>query len=126
MNLFQCATYEEISTGFHKHKLCFITTAVCESEGKPDDCAELTAFRAFRDGWLSETEQGRALIEAYYEIAPAIVAAIEYSDDRAARYAELRRDYLTPCYEALLRGDNEDCGRIYIRMVRTLQARYGM
>ncbi len=124
MNLFQCATYEEISSGFHKHKLCYITTAVCEFEGKPDDCAELTAFRAFRDGWLSETERGRALIEEYYELAPAIVTAIDYCDDRRVRYAELRRDYLTPCYEALLRGDGEACRRTYVDMVRTLRSRY--
>ena len=31
---------------------CFVTTAVCDSFGKSDDCYELTAFRAFRDNWL--------------------------------------------------------------------------
>ena len=48
---FYLGSYEEISTGFRKKilGLCFITTAVCEEEGKPDDCEELTAFRAFRD-----------------------------------------------------------------------------
>ena len=126
LNLFQCATYEEISYGFHKHKLCFITTAVCEFEKKPDDCAELTAFRRFRDGWLSGTEEGRALVEEYYEVAPAIVAAIDYSDDRSARYSEIRRDYLIPCFEALRRGDHEDCKQTYMNMVRALQDRYGM
>ena len=52
---FYVGDYETLAGGFRKKKflgLCFITTAVCESEGKPDDCAELTAFRAFRDGYL--------------------------------------------------------------------------
>ena len=31
------ASYEKIENGFHK-KLCYITTAVCESQGKADDC----------------------------------------------------------------------------------------
>ena len=126
LNLFQCAEYEDIANGFQKHKLCFITTAVCEFEGKPDDGAELTAFRAFRDGWLAKTEEGRALTEEYYELAPVIVSAIDYCDDRAARYTELRRDWLRPCYEALRRGDNETCRRTYVNMVHTLRRRYGL
>ena len=123
-NRFELGTYEEISGGFRKHGFCFVTTAVCEAEGKADDCAELTAFRAFRDGWLARTEEGRGLIEEYYETAPAVVAALRYGDDEAARCAELRRDWLTSCYEALLRGDNETCARIYTNMMQELQARY--
>ena len=70
---FTLASYDDLVSGFRKRWLCFITTAVCEAEGKPDDCAELTAFRRFRDGWLSQQPDGPALIEEYYEIAPAIV-----------------------------------------------------
>ena len=57
---FYLGSYEEISTGFRKKilGLCFITTAVCEEEGKPDDCEELTAFRAFRDGYLKSCRLG--------------------------------------------------------------------
>ena len=125
-NVFEVGTYEEISSGFRKHGFCFITTAVCESEGKPDDCAELAAFRAFRDGSLSRTEEGRTLIREYYEIAPSVVAAMRWGDDEAARCAELRRDYLTPCYEALLRGDEDACRSRYEAMVRAMQSRYGL
>lgn len=125
-NVFALATFEEINSGFRKKGFCFVTTAVCEAEGKADDCAELTAFRAFRDGWLAQTEQGRALIAEYYETAPAVVAAMRWGDDEAARCAELHRDWLTPCYEALLRGDNEGCKRLYTGMMRDLQARYPM
>lgn len=123
-NRFEVGTYEDISGGFRKHGFCFVTTAVCEAEGKPDDCAELTAFRAFRDGWLSGTEQGRTMIAEYYELAPAVVAAMRYGDDEAARCAELRRDWLAPCYEALQRGDNAACLRTYTDMMRSLQKKY--
>lgn len=118
------ATYEEIAAGFRSHKLCFITTAVCEFEGKPDDCAELTAFRGFRDGWLADQPDGRALTEEYYRIAPAVVTAIDYCDDRAAVYGAIRSDYLQPCYDALGRADFAACKDTYVRMVRTLQKRY--
>ena len=61
--------YENIMSGFRQRKLCFITTATCAYEGKADDCYELSSFRAFRDGWLSENG-GEALIREYYELAP--------------------------------------------------------
>jgi hypothetical protein len=125
-NIFGLGTYEEIKAGFRKHGFCFVTTAVCEAEGKADDCAELTAFRAFRDEWLARTEEGRALIAEYYETAPAVVAALRYGDDEAARCAQLRRDWLAPCYEALRRGDNETCKQLYTDMMQALRARYRM
>ena len=115
--------YEHIMSGFRKRKLCFITTAVCAHEGKADDCAELQAFRRFRDGWL--TEQGEAgLISQYYDIAPSIVTAIDHCDDASARYGEIRSRWLEPCYRALQEGRNEDCRRVYVDMVQTLQNRY--
>ena len=123
-NVFELGTYEEIRGGFRKHGFCFVTTAVCEAEGKADDCEELTAFRAFRDGWLAQTEAGRDQIAEYYELAPAVVAAIRYGDDEAARCAEFRRDWLEPCYDALRRGDNGTCERLYTDMMRTLRSRY--
>ena len=123
-NRFEPGTHADISGGFRKHGFCFVTTAVCQAEGKADDCPELTAFRAFRDGWLSETEQGRALVREYYEIAPAIVAAMRYGDDEAAQCARLRRDWLDPCYQLLRQGDYPACRDHYRAMVRTLQAKY--
>lgn len=115
--------YETIQSGFRKSKLCFISTATCAHEGKPDDCAELTAFRAFRDGWLTD-HGGQALIERYYEIAPWIVTCIDYCDDADARYTELRERWLTPCYRALREGRYADCRDLYTVMVRTMERRY--
>ena len=123
---FEVIDYETVSSGFGSRKLCFITTAVCEFEGKPDDCTELQAFRAFRDGWLSQSSDGRALVEEYYRIAPPIVMVIDYCDDRAAVYGEIRKNYLAPCYAALGRKDYAACKETYVRMVRDLQKRYNL
>ena len=43
-------------------KGCFITSAVCESFGKPDDCYELTMFRSFRDNYLAKEQDGEIRI----------------------------------------------------------------
>ena len=55
---------------------CFITTAVCQTFNKSDDCYELTMFRSFRDNWLREQPDGEGLISEYYDIAPKIVSKI--------------------------------------------------
>lgn len=123
---FYLGDYESISGGFRKKflGLCFITTAVCHELGKPDDCAELTAFRAFRDGYLAAQPDGPALIAEYYNIAPGIVTCINTCSDRHASYARLREDYLAPCYEDLLAGRNESCKARYVQMVRDLEREY--
>lgn len=115
--------YEVMMSGFKRRKFCFITTATCAAEGKPDDCAELTAFRAFRDGWLTE-HGGEALIERYYEVAPSIVTCIDYCDDARKCYRELRERWLEPCYLALSEERYADCREMYVDMVQTLEKRY--
>lgn len=121
---FSLATYQDLLGGFRKRWFCFITTAICEQEGKPDDCAELTAFRHFRDNWLVKQPDGPALVQEYYDTAPFIVMHINYCDDAPARYKELRENYLQPCYTALQEGRLDDCKQTYVTMVRDLQKRY--
>lgn len=123
---FYLGDYESISGGFRKKflGLCFITTAVCEASGLPDDCAELAAFRSFRDGYLRASEGGDALIEEYYDIAPAIVTCIDVCTDRAAKYADIRRKWLEPCYRDLQAGRMERCKSRYIEMVRSLEREF--
>ena len=123
---FYLGSYEEISTGFRKKilGLCFITTAVCEEEGKPDDCEELTAFRAFRDGYLKSCPDGEALIREYYDIAPGIVTCINLGSERRETYRAIRETWLAPCYEDLQNGRLAQCKDRYVDMVRTLEHRF--
>ena len=103
---------------------CYLTSACTEARGLPDDCAELTAFRAFRDGYLAAQPDGEALIREYYNIAPGIVTCINTCSDRHASYERIREQYLTPCYEDLLAGRNADCKTRYVQMVRDLERKY--
>ncbi len=73
---------------------CFITSAVCQSFGKPDDCYELTSFRSFRDNWLSKQEDGAGLIKEYYKIAPVIVKNIDSKSNSAEIYNNIWNSYL--------------------------------
>lgn len=122
---YRSVTAEAISAGFDKKWYrCYVTQAACEYMGKSDDCAELTAFRAFRDGYLKRCRNGEQLIAEYYRTAPAIVQRIAFHADRDRIYEELWRDYLTPCFDDLCAGRETACKAHYCRMVRTLEKRF--
>lgn len=122
--MFSKADFTEIRDGFKKRKLCFITTAVCDSLGKPDDCYELQAFRAFRDSYLLGTEEGTRLVEQYYDLAPSIVNTINVLSEQDEIYMSLWQDYLKRCLEYINLGQEEACKQLYIDMVHTLTRTY--
>lgn len=103
---------------------CFITTAVCDSFGKADDCYELTAFRNFRDNWLSLQADGKNLIAEYYSIAPKIVSKIGTLADSAEIYKNIWKKYLAPCLAFIESGDNQSCKRLYTEMVNSLKKKF--
>ncbi|MBR6712781.1 MAG: hypothetical protein IKI76_07295 [Selenomonadaceae bacterium] len=103
---------------------CFITTAVCGSFGKADDCYELTTFRKFRDGWLSVQPDGKSLIAEYYVIAPRIVDKINRLTDAPQIYEGIWQKYLEPCLTFINSGDNLSCKNKYVEMVRELKRKY--
>ena len=103
---------------------CFITTAVCDSLGKADDCYELTMFRNFRDNWLINQSDGKSLIDEYYSTAPAIVDKINKITDSPQIYKTIWNEYLKPCLANIERGDFSECKRIYISMVNNLRNTY--
>ena len=122
---FELTTYEELTAGFKKNPLCFVTTAVCEFLGEPNDGPMLTDFRSFRDGYLRQQPGGEAEIREYYDVAPGIVMRIDCCEDRTRIYPELYRRYLKPCREALKAGDNARCHAVYRQMMGALISRYG-
>ncbi len=113
-----------ILEGFKRKGWCFITTAVCETMKKPDDCYELTAFRNFRDTYMLETEDRRALVNEYYQIAPVIVTAITMDPNAAKRYAYVWEHYLKPCLAAIEENRLAACEQLYSRMVIELKKQY--
>ncbi|MBW7571723.1 CFI-box-CTERM domain-containing protein [Caproiciproducens faecalis] len=117
------SNYETISSGFRK-KLCFITTAVCSSLGKGDNCPELNAFRHFRDSWLAATPQGKAKIGEYYLFAPMIVDRIDRSEKCRTEYREIWETYLSPCLKSLENANPQQCAEKYEEMMKTLEQKW--
>ena len=104
---------------------CYITTAVCEFQGKADDCYELTQFRQFRDQWLSRQAGGEELIAYYYRTAPKLVAQIDRQANRSQIYQELYQWYLRPCLAHIEAGELAQCQRLYQSMVHSLEGAWG-
>lgn len=102
---------------------CFITTAVAEQRGLPDDCHELTVLRTFRDAYLARTPGGGELIREYYAIAPRILTAIRRRPDEAeilaGLYASIHR-----CVGLIETQRPAAAIDVYRTMVLTLRHRY--
>ena len=103
---------------------CFITTAVCDSFGKPDDCYELMAFRDFRDSWLRRQEDGETLVSEYYATAPRIVSAIECLSNAKEIYRAIWNNYLSPCLCHIEKKEFTQCKALYMQMVCDLKAQF--
>ena len=116
-------TFAEIDGGF-KRKLCYITTAVCESLGKSDDCYELKTLRDYRDNYLLSTEEGVKVVDTYYNIAPTIVNRISKSEESGNIYREIFDGYINPCINLIEEGKLEECGELYSDMVYSLKDRF--
>lgn len=122
--VFRKGDYQSLVEGFQKKGFCYITTAVCEMQNKPDDCYELAMFREFRDGYLSNEDDGKALIEEYYELAPRILAAIELREEKQKIYEDIWKNHLSVCLDNLEKGQDELCKINYKRMVREMGKTY--
>jgi hypothetical protein len=117
------ASFEQINSGF-KHKICFITTAVTQTMGLPDDCYALCAFRSFRDGYLAAQPHGRLEIMEYYLTAPAIVAAIDSSPSKEQVYRDIWDKQLSKCLRLYEQMRYKQCRRAYEDMVGELRERW--
>lgn len=119
----QAASYESLSSGFRR-KLCYVTTAVCRGIHRPEDCEELRLLKEYRDGYLSEEEDGRELIREYYDMAPTIVKRVDKREDKEEIYRFLYEAYISPCVRLIENGRNEECRRKYQEMVEMLRMEY--
>ncbi len=119
----QAADFDSLNKGFRR-KLCYITTAVCESVGRPENCYELNLIKDYRDRYLGSTPEGEELVNQYYDIAPTIVKRINKEDDRREKYLFLWENYIRPCVRLIEQKQNDECRQKYMEMVELLKKEY--
>jgi hypothetical protein len=103
---------------------CFISTSICRTLGKPDDCRELQLLRGFRDSYVRSLPHGDALIREYYAKAPGLLALIEASSEGKALLRDLYARYLRRCLSAIELRRHGDALAIYANMMAFLEARF--
>ena len=103
---------------------CFITTAVCSSLNKPDDCDELMSMRWLRDKLRVEDSDMAALIEEYYRVAPLVVRKIDNSSDAPVVYRHLWKNSISQIYGDIKKKDYHEAKLRYISMLEDLCVRY--
>lgn len=108
------------SGGFFSDCCCYITTAACLALRLPDDNETLRTLRWFRDTILLKDPEGRADVETYYAVAPAIVQAIEARTDRRDLYLWLFHRYLQPAVASIRAGRYTTAHDTYREMVAQL------
>lgn len=95
---------------------CFLTTAVCDSTGLPDDNEYLTTLRQFRDGYMQMNYPW--MIEEYYQIAPAITNYIKQRPDSDAVFKNMFHLYIVPAVARIKNGDNQGAMQVYKALVQ--------
>ncbi len=102
---------------------CFLTSACVGYLGLPDDCAELTTLRRFRDDVLTTTSEGKALVEEYYRIAPTLVDKIDASVQKDEIYKNIYKQ-ITACIDAIDNNKYDLAVQLYKKMVEDVTAEF--
>lgn len=99
---------------------CYITTAICQSLNKPDNCEELEMMRNFRDNYMRRDPELTKLVDEYYLVAPKLVAMLNENPDKREVYSFLKDFYLTPAIDLIKGGNNIRAVALYTEMVNAL------
>lgn len=103
---------------------CYLTSACVEAMGLPDDCLELTTLRDFRDNWLAHQPGGKEEIKRYYEVAPAIVAAIHTKENAKEIFNEIYNKLVLPCVALIQEGKKEEAWKLYRDQTERIKEKY--
>ena len=96
---------------------CFITTAVCDWLGRPDDCEELEVLRAFRDGYMMADPDREAQIKEYYEIAPQLVERVNAMANSDDVWLTVYGAFLVPAVKCIQAAHWAEAHEIYTDLV---------
>lgn len=97
-----------------KAKKCFITTAVCQRLGRPDDCIELETLRAFRNQYVLQYHPKDVI--SYYTHAPKVVEALDKLPGAVEIYNRFDWKYIQPAVAAINTGNFEEAYQIYKKL----------
>lgn len=81
-------------------------------------------MKQFRDVYFSKSEEGKKLIQEYYDIAPTIVKRIARETEPETKYLYLWNTYIKKCVDLIELGQNDQCSQLYKAMMTELRQEY--
>ena len=81
-------------------------------------------MRYLRDAYLAKSEEGKRMIQGYYEIAPSIVERIEREENANEIFSGIFNN-IRWIASLIKIGDFENATKLYTEMVLGLRQRYG-
>lgn len=112
-----CGHNDNEGNGVEPTEGCYLTTAMCNILGKPDNCYELEMLRGFRENYMRKTDEGRVLLNQYDVISIPIAASLLKNKDRVAIANNMRDQYINVAIDLIIQGENELAIEQYKRMV---------
>lgn len=97
---------------------CFLTTACVGAMGMADDCWVLETARKFRDTFMAETTAKALEIKEYYEIAPAVVEAINKRQDAEKIWKRFFWGDIIPFVTEIQGGNLEVAHELYKKLIK--------
>lgn len=120
-----CKANSNSSKSEYKRSGWYITTAVCNILGYPDDCEVLCLLRSLRENYLKNFEEGKKFLQEYDQIGPMISQKLTEEENQEEIAMELLRNFLIPCSIEVKAGNYETATTIYQNMTTMLKAKYG-
>lgn len=101
---------------------CYLTTACIQHMKNEfdDNCIELKILRWFRDNFVSDSD-----VYHYYMTAPAIVSAIDLSNEKDLIYSYIYKNIVKYCVDAIMNKKYELAYERYKNTILFLEEMYG-
>lgn len=105
---------------------CYLTTAMCNILGFPDDNYYLQMLRTFRDTVLKQDFKYIPLLLSYDIIGPQIANQLINDENRTEIATNLFNNHITRAVTAIENNKTNDAINIYVAMTETLAQNYNI
>ena len=110
----------------HQSSGCYLTTAMCNILGYPDNNYYLETLRNFRDKVLQQDFKYIPLLLSYDVIGPQIAYELEKDENKVEIATNLFNKFITASVTAIENNKINDAVNIYIAMTQSLAERYNI
>lgn len=103
---------------------CFLTTACVTHRGLADNCTELNTLRKLRQEHMRTNKEGKAMLQVYDRLGPALVNAICAADNKEEILEYMYQKMILPAVDLVKNNKPADAISYYKIFTQALSERY--